>query len=129
PKGFDEQYKDIVSAYVAGDEKSAESLLDEFRIPSSWFADTIAPEIGEELENQYRDQHTYFKFITLRKFEEYKVKKASSIHTYSMKGFSTPKPASASQPMSLKPLPPIQRFQIRASGAAWMDSFIYVDGK
>jgi TonB family protein len=128
PKGFDGQYKEVVSAYVAGDEKSVQLLLDEFRIPSSWFAETFGPEKGDELENQYRDQHTYFKFITLRKFEEYKVKKASSIHTYSMNGVS-PKPAPAPPPAVLKPLPKIQGFQIGTSAAAWLDSFIFVDGK
>ncbi|HEY4840040.1 MAG TPA: energy transducer TonB [Candidatus Acidoferrales bacterium] len=128
PKGFDGQYKEVVSAYVAGNEKSVQLLLDEFRIPSSWFAETFGPEKGDELENQYRDQHTYFKFITLRKFEEYKVKKASSIHTYSMNGVS-PKPAPAPPPAVLKPLPKIQGFQIGTSAAAWLDSFTFVDGK
>jgi TonB family protein len=131
PKGFDEQYKEIFKAYKQGDQESAQALLDDFRIPTSWFIETYGPEKGADFDNHYADQHTYFKFITLRKFDDYAGKKGS-VRTYLDMGMSAPKPAPAAPPASLKPLPKVQMFTTQAAGtktADWMDSFIYVDGK
>jgi TonB family protein len=131
PKGFNQQYQAVFKAYKAGDQKTAQSLLDDFRIPSSWFAETYGPEKGADFDSQYADQHAYFKFITLRKFDDNAGKKGS-VHTYLDKGMSAPKPAPAPPPASLIPLPKVQMFSTQATGmvtAIWMDSFIYVDGK
>jgi protein TonB len=105
--------------------------LDEFRIPSSWFAETFGPDKGAEFDKLYADQHALFKFMTLRGFELSAGNKGS-VHTSPSKDMSAPKPAPAAPPASLKPIPEIQMFSIQAAGvrnADWTDSFIYLDGK
>lgn len=125
-KGFDGQYKAVLNAKAANGQDSALMVLDEFKIPSTWFTDTFGPENGAELEKQYSDEFKYFRFITLRKFQEYSLVKGPSVRTYSMKGFPKPKPT---PDPPVKPIPRIQMFVIAGSASQWMDSYIYVDGR
>jgi TonB family protein len=125
-KGFDGQFKAVLNAMAANGQDAALLSLDEFKIPSTWFADTFGPENGAELEKKYGDEFKYFKFITMRKFGEYNLNKGSSVRTYSMKGFPKPKPTPEPP---LKSIPKIQMYIVAGSNAQWMDSYIYVDGR
>jgi TonB family protein len=145
PKGFDDQYKELLKAFKKGDDAGFQAVLDGFKIPPAWFAETFGAVQGPLLEKFYGEQHEYFENATQTKFKRFEKKYSPYLHTNLSEDMSPPKPVPAPPPTSVKPIPPVQRFVIkysiavptRTSGGVdvghsedrWMDGYIYVDGK
>jgi TonB family protein len=146
PKGFEDQYKELIAPFRKGDVQGFQAVLDGFKIPSNWFVETFGPAQGPLLEKFYGEQHDYFKKTVQDRFDSFGKQYTPYLHIELKADMPPPKTAPAPPPASVKPIPPVQKFVIkysiavptRSSGggvdvghsaATWEDGYIYVDGK
>ncbi len=147
PEGFSEQYQEVFKAWQEGDSQKLKSSLDGFAIPSGWFIEAFGSDQGEMLASQYADEFADFETHVARNFLMYKNLAAThygakqrnlSVETNLKPSTYAPTPAPNPPPLSLTPLPEVERFetgtfvlihQKKQRISAWMDSFFYVDGE
>jgi TonB family protein len=67
PKEFKKQYEEIFHAYKKSDEEKMKAAVDGFQIPPDWFVAEFGKDKGGEMQKQYADQFTYYRWETLRK--------------------------------------------------------------
>ena len=135
-------------AYKKENELELMERLSTFAVPEHWFIDVFGPEQGSTLAREYEERFRGFEFATISEFRRVVLGNSSAQVKTRLVRANTALISVGTKPVSLVPLPPVQRFRVRYFTApkfeigengcigigepgydsSWVDSFIYVDG-